>query len=549
MNPTGNAPASPTTQQLVGRCLAISKILCGIALVFPALFAVGTIFDIQALTHGPSDLPAMRPNTAAGLTLAALAVLFTPEPSSKPQRRSAVALLLALLVAVLGILTLSEYVFRWDCGIDRLFMHVTRPADEPFPGRPSPQTAVNFILLGAVLLAINLGHWPSLLGQLAAIAAGGNAIAVVTGYLVGLRDLEFPRLGAGAGIDVETAVAFVLLVAAILCRRPTDGMMTLVTSDTLSGHMARRVLLAGIVAPPLVGALTRLGVAAGWYDVTFERSLFVLALLSLIVRTTWRAARNSERAERQAQAAHAELDRAREEWASIVAHDLRQPITTISLRSSMLQRTALDDGQRADVQHIRASADRLSRMVTDLMDAELLETGHFSVTFTRLDLAELLRDTIQRTPTAASLMELKTPCGVRVFVKGDAQRLEQVVTNLLTNAVKYGAPGTPIDVGLTWGDGNAEVSVTNRGPGIPPDEIVRIFERYVRSRATAERKTQGLGLGLYICKGLVEAHGGHIWADSVPGDLTTFHVSLPLDGPPVPVDSTPEPEAIGTATR
>jgi len=371
----------------------------------------------------------------------------------------------------------------------------------------------------------------------------------VTGYLVGLRDLEFPRLGAAAGIDVGTAVAFVLLVAAILCRRPTDGMMTLVTSDTLSGHMARRILLAGIVAPPLVGALTRLGVAAGWYDVTFERSLFVLVLLSLIVRTTWRAARQSERAERQAQAAHMELDRAREEWASIIAHDLRQPISTISLRSSMLQRTGLDDGQRADVQHIRASADRLSRMVSDLMDAELLETGHFSVTFTRLDLAELLRDTIQRAPTASSLTELKTPCGFRVFVKGDAQRLEQVVTNLLTNGVKYGAPGTPIGVELTWADGNAEVNVTNRGPGIPRDDIVRIFDRYVRSRATVGRKTQGLGLGLYICKGLVEAHGGHIWAESVPGDLTTFHVSLPLDGPPVPVDSTPEPEAIGTATR
>lgn len=544
---TASAPASPTTEELVQRCLAVSKILCGVALIFPALFAVGVIFDIRALTHGPPELPAMRPNTAVGLTLAALAVLFTPEPHSR--RGASIASFLSLLVLFLGLLTLSEYVFRRDWGIDRLFVHLVHINAEPFPGRSSPQTAVNFILLGAVLLSINLGYWPSLLGQIGAIVAGGNAIAVVTGYFVGLSDLEFPRFGAAAGIDLETAVAFILLVAATLCRRPMDGMMTLVTSDTLSGLMARRILLAGIVAPPLVGALTRVGVAAGWYDVTFERSLFVLALLGLIVRTTWRAARLAERVERQAQAAHAALDRTREEWASIVAHDLRQPLSTIVVRSTMLQRTTLSDGQRTDVQHIRTSADRLSRMVSDLTDAALLESGHLSVTFERLDLVALLRDTVQRVPAAPSRVDFEAPRDRRVFVKGDAQRLEQVVTNLLTNAVKYGAPGTPIDVDLTWAHGYAEFDVTNRGQGIPLDEIELVFERYVRSRETAARKTKGLGVGLYICKGLVEAHGGRIWADSVPGDLTTFHVRLPLDGPPVPVDSSPEPEPIGTATR
>jgi signal transduction histidine kinase len=152
-------------------------------------------------------------------------------------------------------------------------------------------------------------------------------------------------------------------------------------------------------------------------------------------------------------------------------------------------------------------------------------------------------------PAAPSRVDFEAPRDRRVFVKGDAQRLEQVVTNLLTNAVKYGAPGTPIDVDVTWAHGYAEFDVTNRGQGIPLDEIELVFERYVRSRETAARKTKGLGVGLYICKGLVEAHGGRIWADSVPGDVTTFHVRLPLDGPPVPVDSSPEPEPIGTATR
>ena len=543
---SGGAEASPTTEQLVRRSLSISKILCGIALVFPALMVVGWVFDIPVLKHGQPGLPAMRPNGAVGLTSIALATLFTPEPSSTKQR-SAVAVLLALLVLLLGLATSSEYIFNWDCGIDRLFVHVARTADDPFPGRPAPQIALNFVLLGGMLLSINLGRWPLLLGEIAAVVAGANAIAAVTGYLFGSTELyEFPGFGPAAGMDVNTAITFVFLVAAILCRRPTDGMMTLVTSDTLSGLMARRILLAGIVAPPLVGALTRLGVAAGWYDVTFERSLFVLVLGSLIVRTTWRAARQSERAERQAQAAQEELDRTREEWSSIVAHDLRQPISTIALRSSMLQRTALSDGQRVDVQHIRTSADRLSRMVSDLMDAALVETGHLSVTLERLDLTELLRDAVQRVPAAAPLTELNLP-DCRVFIKGDAQRLEQVVTNLLTNGVKYGTPGAPIDLELTCDDRNAEFAVINRGQGIPRDELVRVFERYVRSREAAARKTKGLGLGLYICKGLVEAHHGRIWAESVPGDVTVFRVRIPLDGPPLPAAA--KPEEIGAATR
>ena len=289
---TSSAPAGPTTEELVQRCFTISNILCGVALALPASAVIGTIFYIPVLSYRLSALPAMRPNTAVGLALTALSILFTPRRSLYPFRRSNVASLLALAVLLLGLFTLIEYVFSRDLGLDRLFVHVAPTANEPFPGRPSLQTSVNFTLLGAVLLAMNLEHWPSLLGQIGAILVGGNAIAVVTAYLFGSSELEFARLGEATGIVVETAIAFVLLVAALLCRRPTDGMMTLVTSDTLSGLMARRILLVGIVAPPLLGALTKIGVVLGWYDVRFERALFVLALVSLIVRTTWRAARH-----------------------------------------------------------------------------------------------------------------------------------------------------------------------------------------------------------------------------------------------------------------
>jgi signal transduction histidine kinase len=120
-----------------------------------------------------------------------------------------------------------------------------------------------------------------------------------------------------------------------------------------------------------------------------------------------------------------------------------------------------------------------------------------------------------------------------LFVRGDEQRLEQVMSNLLSNAIKYGTPGTQVVFELRERDGYAEVTVSNRGPGIPADELPRLFDRYMRSRTVSAEGPKGLGVGLYIAKGLVEAHGGRIWIESVPGDTTTFHFTIPLDGPPV----------------
>lgn len=237
-----------------------------------------------------------------------------------------------------------------------------------------------------------------------------------------------------------------------------------------------------------------------------------------------------------------ELEHLREEWASVVAHDLQQPISVIVLRSDLLLQEGITGPQEDDVREIRSAAKRLSRMVNDLMDASQLETSRMRITLDRLDLGQLVRAVVERVPDAAPRTFIRTPTESRLFVKGDAQRLEQVVTNLLSNALKYGAPETQIRLEVRDTGGHAEVLVTNRGPGIPGDELPFLFERYFRSRAARTSATKGSGLGLYIAKGLVEAHGGHIWAESSPDETTTFHFTVPLDGPPLPT-SVPPPSA------
>src|SRR5207237_541734 len=144
----------------------------------------------------------------------------------------------------------------------------------------------------------------------------------------------------------------------------------------------------------------------------------------------------------------------REEWSLIVVHDLRQPISAIVLRSELLLDSELGEQQRDDVRHVLAAAQRLDRMANDLNDASLLETHRLTMTLERLDLGALVRDVVQQVPGAPVRTTVAVPDGQRLLVKGDAQRLAQVIANLLSNALKYGAEGSPIVVSVEGAGGD-----------------------------------------------------------------------------------------------
>ncbi|HEY6037159.1 MAG TPA: ATP-binding protein [Kofleriaceae bacterium] len=226
-----------------------------------------------------------------------------------------------------------------------------------------------------------------------------------------------------------------------------------------------------------------------------------------------------------------ELERLREEWSSLIAHDLQQPINAITLITELLLRSANDDKNRERIERVRRLSAQLSRMVGDLSDASQLEAHRLAIRREELDMVALVREVVEHVPGLAARARLSAP-DERLLVEGDAGRLEQVLTNLLSNAIKYGMPDTPITVGVERRDRTVHVAITNLGAGIPQDELPRVFDRFVRTRAAIAGETKGSGLGLYIAKGLIEAHGGHIWAESTPGS-TTFQLSLPLRSPPM----------------
>jgi PAS domain S-box-containing protein len=260
-------------------------------------------------------------------------VLLSRDNGRPARGRVLVAVLLASVVLLLGAITLSEYVFGWDIGIDRIFAREVVSLGQPFPGRPSPQTSLNLALFGAALLSFNLGIAKFSVGQGGALVTAANAAVAATGYIFSTRVFYgFPTYAPAIGMAVHTATAFVILVVALLAGRPHDGVMSLVTSSTNSARMARRILAAGLVAPPLVGVATRLGVVAGWYDVSVQVSLFALVMVGLILRATWRSARRLEQEELQGRRMFEALERVNTELTRAI--DERQMFVALIENSS-----------------------------------------------------------------------------------------------------------------------------------------------------------------------------------------------------------------------
>jgi signal transduction histidine kinase len=217
----------------------------------------------------------------------------------------------------------------------------------------------------------------------------------------------------------------------------------------------------------------------------------------------------------------------RDEFLSIAGHELNTPLTTLKLQLTSLAARAHEPAQLAHrVQSVHRQVDRLVRQVGTLLDVSRLSAGRLVLERERVDLVALTREVAgQLAPQegAAGTITLKAPeC---LELEGDRLRLEQVVGNLLSNALKYGA-GRPVEVQLLSQAAHARLTVRDEGIGIPPEHHARVFERF--ERAVSTRHFGGFGVGLWIVREVVHAHGGSVRVQSAPGQGATFTVELPL---------------------
>jgi signal transduction histidine kinase len=227
-----------------------------------------------------------------------------------------------------------------------------------------------------------------------------------------------------------------------------------------------------------------------------------------------------------------ELDQMKDQLLSTVSHELRTPLAAIKGFTTTLLREDVrwdEATQRDFLKIIEEETDRLGELIDNLLDMSKIEAGVLRVDREPTQLRNVMREAIDRARrrSEAHWFVVDLPAEFpRVWA--DVRRIRQVLNNLLENAIKYSPGGGQITVtGEVEGD-HVTVSVADSGQGIPPEFLDKIFQRFFQVDAASTRKTGGSGLGLSISKGIVEAHGGKIWAESIPGKGSVFRFTLPL---------------------
>jgi two-component system phosphate regulon sensor histidine kinase PhoR len=231
------------------------------------------------------------------------------------------------------------------------------------------------------------------------------------------------------------------------------------------------------------------------------------------------------------------LQRIRSEFIDNLSHELRTPLTTIRLLTETLnqdlERGATPARIEDKVKKIDVETGHLVQMVNELLDLSRIEGGAARLHLEPVDLADLVRGALDRLRTFAERQQVSLASTIEPElprVAGDLERLDQLLVNLLHNAIKFSPPGAHVTVGAQAADGVVTVTVADEGMGIPAADLDRVFERFYKVDKARQRGMGGTGLGLSIARHIVEGHGGRIWVESEEGRGATFFFTLPADG-------------------
>lgn len=269
------------------------------------------------------------------------------------------------------------------------------------------------------------------------------------------------------------------------------------------------------------------GMATRSVRVTIGFGALALVLSGLLAGLfTKRLVETSEKERASTQRATRAL-RAKDELLGIVAHDLRSPLTAIALRASSLGRGGLDEEARRSAKAIESICSRMAYLIESLLDAASIEAGRLPVTPRRFLLDTIVKSLIETFGPAATEKTIRLKCAVTppdLAVWADRERLFQVLSNLIGNALKFTPERGAVSISARKENGGVRFEVSDTGVGIATDNVPRVFERFWKSDA---RSARGAGLGLYVAKGIVEAHGGKIWVDTTPGMGSSFQFDLP----------------------
>jgi signal transduction histidine kinase len=412
---------------------------------------------------------------------------------------------------------------------------------------PSFDFSILFILAGLSLLLIDSTCYNfKCLDQLFSVITIVFSLISISNHLY--QPYKNVENGFLIGISITSAITTLLVSIGILCLRTKRGLMILVVGNTLGGDMVRKILAVLFCSVPLWAMITNIGKHYAIYDNSFRLYLNILLNLLTFVGLIWFIAGELAKidierniiAQQKEQLLLETQNQAtmRKEIVAIVSHDLKNPLSAMLMNSDILQRITLDltnglnkEAQLKKVEHnIRFITQRMFHLVGNLLDFNRLQNnGGYLIEKKAHSVAEIIdgvRDMFSDITAQRKISLLIEEKNREEVVFCDFEQVLQVFSNLIGNAMKYTAQSGHIRLLVEKLDNQSTLfSVEDSGSGIPKQQLNKIFELYFQGNQKI-RQT-GLGLGLAICKGIILAHGGKIWAESVLGEGTKVSFSIP----------------------
>ena len=550
-------PGRDKSRYLEAFFLKVSTIFAFFTIAIGVIVLAGWILNVSIFKTINTDLISMKANTAIVFILAGAALYLSGRASGWKIRG-----FLSCVVLIMGALNLCEYILNADFGIDQiLFKDTAGFGGTVNPGRMAPNTAVNFILMGIALLTLDArNNMVFMAGHLSAFIAGIISLMAIVGYFFGVS--EFIGMQSFSKMALYTALAFNLLFIGIIFVRPQKGFMKPVTADNPGGLLLRYSIPAIIFTMGSLGWLKLYGEHAGYYNSDFGTSLFtvvrILAFIALAVIVARFVNRlHEKRIEKEMELKESgrkyglirETERLKSQFIAIVSHELRTPLTVIKGLVSFFKKGAvgaLSEKQADYVGIIESNADRMARIVNEMTDISRIESGIFTVEKTPQALKAVVDtcvNSINQIASKNSIVIESAMAPENLVLSIDRPRIEQAIINLLNNAVKFTQPGGKIKITVEYpfkapypgGAGSTEaqpvfalITVSDNGTGMDKSELEKVFEKFYQIEEHTTRRHQGMGLGLFIARNIVLAHGGTIWCESEgKGKGSEFKMILP----------------------
>jgi signal transduction histidine kinase len=595
---------SESNADLVSALSTTARATSAISIVVGCSVLAGWALGAPTLTSIIPGMATMKINTAIGFVLAGLALWATlVEPGHRSSRRGLVAYGCAAFVALIGLLTLAEYLFAWDLGIDRVPQPGSSTANNVIAtSRMAHATAMCFLLLGSALLLLDtrrgrqISRW---------LTSGAQSIALLAllGYLYGVQSLY--ALVPYASMALHTALTFALLSVGVFCARPDRGATAILIGQGAGSVLMRRLLPAAIAAPLILGWLRLAGQEAGLYDTAFGLALFALSNIIVFTLLIWRNAINLNRAdherrlaERRVQRFNEELEQrvierttqlstanqqleqanlAKNQFMANMSHELRTPLNAIiGFTGTLLMRLPgpLTADQEQQLTTVQSSAKHLLALINDLLDLTRIEAGKRELRLEPVASREVIAEVIasQRQLALAKGIGLEIDERTQdISLLTDRRVLSQILLNLVNNAIKFTEHGRVVVSVRTEGRGlpteselpplgvrtegrglpteselpplspqsSVLFSVTDTGSGIRQEDQHKLFQVFTQVDGSTTRQHEGTGLGLYLSQKLAALLGGQIDFQSEFGQGSTFTLTI-ADRRPVRAEFEPE---------